>query len=52
MASYGGFSEFLKLKAGVRKGTYLFKGNLCSRNLAEKFGLKYHDIDLMAGMFI
>ena len=32
MASFGGFSEFLKLKAGVRKGTYLFKGNLCSRN--------------------
>lgn len=52
MAAMGGFADFLRLKAGARKGTYLFKGSLTNRNLADKFGIKYHDIDLMAGMFL
>lgn len=52
MAALGGFNDFLKLKAGVRKGTYLYRGSLTSKALSEKFGIKYHDIDLMAGMFL
>lgn len=52
MASMGGFADYLRLKAGIRKGTYLFKGSLTNKHLADKFGLKYHDIDLMAGMFL
>jgi alanine dehydrogenase len=51
MANLGGFADFLRLKPGVRKGTYLFKGSLTNQNLANKFGIRYHDIDLMAGMF-
>ncbi|MBL7811269.1 MAG: alanine dehydrogenase [Bacteroidetes bacterium] len=52
MAQMGGFADYLRLKPGVRKGTYLFKGCLTNKNLADKFGIKYHDIDLMAGMFL
>jgi alanine dehydrogenase len=51
MGTMGGFADFLRLKPGVRKGTYLFKGSLTNQNLANKFGIRYHDIDLMAGMF-
>lgn len=52
MGMIGGFVEFLKWRPGIRKGTYLFKGNLTNKSLGEKFGLRYHDIDLMAGMFL
>lgn len=52
MTTLGGFADFLRLKPGVRKGTYLFKGSLTNQNLANKFGIRYHDIDLMAGMFL
>lgn len=52
MSNMGGFADFLRLKPGVRKGTYLFKGSLTNKNLADKFSIKYHDIDLMAGMFL
>lgn len=52
MGQLGGFGDFLRLKSGIRKGTYLFKGSLTNKNLADKFGIKYHDIDLMAGMFL
>jgi len=52
MAQMGGFGEFLKMKAGVRKGTYLYRGSLTNKNLADKFGIKYHDIDLMVGLFM
>jgi alanine dehydrogenase len=52
MGQMGGFADFLRLKSGARKGTYLFKGSLTNKNLADKFGIKYHDIDLMAGMWL
>lgn len=52
MAQMGGFAEFVKIKPGVRKGTYLYRGSLTNRNLADKFGIKYHDIDLMAGLYL
>jgi len=52
MANMGGFSEFLKNKPGIRKGTYLYRGNLTNKNLSDKFGLKYHDIDLLAGLYL
>ena len=52
MAQMGGFGDFLKMKAGVRKGTYLYRGSLTNKNLADKFGIKYHDIDLMVGLFM
>jgi alanine dehydrogenase len=52
MAQLGGFGEFLKMKPGVRKGTYLYRGSLTNKNLADKFAIKYHDIDLMVGLFM
>jgi len=52
MASLGGFADYLRLKPGIRKGTYLYKGSLTNRDLADKFGIRCHDIDLMAGMFL
>ncbi len=52
MAQSGGFADFLRLKPGIRKGTYLYKGNLTNKSLADKFGMKYSDIDLMIGMFM
>ncbi len=51
MVDEGGFAEFLKINKGIRKGTYLYKGNLTNKNLADKFGIKYHDIDLLVGLF-
>lgn len=52
MAQMGGFGEFLRTKAGIRKGTYLYRGSLTNKNLSDKFGIKYHDIDLMVGLFM
>jgi alanine dehydrogenase len=52
MAQLGGFGEFLRMKAGVRKGTYLYRGSLTNKNLADKFSIKYHDIDLMVGLYM
>lgn len=52
MAQMGGFAEFLKLKPGVRKGTYLYRGSLTNKNLSDKFGIKFHDIDLIAGLYM
>jgi alanine dehydrogenase len=52
MASMGGFSDYLRLKPGIRKGSYLYKGSLTNKELADKFGIRWHDIDLMAGLFL
>lgn len=52
MGMMGGFVDLLRWKPGIRKGTYLFKGNLTNKSLGEKFGIRFHDIDLMAGMFL
>jgi alanine dehydrogenase len=52
MAQAGGFADFLRLKPGIRKGTYLYRGSLTNKSLADKFGIKYHDMDLMIGMFM
>jgi len=51
MADTGGFNEYLRYRAGARKGTYLLKGVLTNKTLAEKFGIRYQDIDLLVGMF-
>jgi len=48
----GGFSDSLRKNRGLRNGTYLFKGNLTNKSLADKFNLKYHDLDLIAGIYL
>lgn len=52
MSAIGGFPDFLRQKPGIRKGTYLYKGSLTNKSLSDKFGIRYHDIDLMAGLFL
>lgn len=52
MAQAGGFADFLRLKPGIRKGTYLYRGSLTNKSLADKFGIKYQDMDLMIGLFM
>lgn len=51
MAETGGFHEYLRFRAGARKGTYLLKGLLTNKTLAEHYGIRYQDIDLLIGMF-
>lgn len=51
MAETGGFNEYLRFRPGARKGTYLFKGTLTNKALADKFSIRFQDIDLMVGMF-
>lgn len=52
MAQSGGFADFLRLKPGIRKGTYLYRGSLTNKSLADKFGIKYQDMDLIIGLFM
>lgn len=47
----GGFAEALKVNKGLRRGTYMYKGNLTNRQLAQKFGLPFKDLDLIVGIF-
>jgi alanine dehydrogenase len=51
MVKDGGFSNSLRNHAWIRKGTYLFNGNLTNKSLADKFQLKYRDLDLLVGLF-
>jgi alanine dehydrogenase len=51
MAETGGFHEYLRFRAGARKGTYLLKGLLTNKTLAEHYNMRYQDINLLIGMF-
>jgi len=45
ICNYGSFDEYIKENKGIKKGTYLFKGGLTSKILADKFGLAYKNLD-------
>lgn len=47
----GGFAEALKVNKGLRRGTYMYKGSLTNKQLAQKFGLPFKDLDLLVGLF-
>lgn len=47
----GGVSNSIRNHAWIRKGTYLYNGNLTNKSLADKFQLKYRDLDLLVGLF-
>jgi alanine dehydrogenase len=47
----GGFSEALKLNKGLRRGTYMYRGSLTNKQLAQKFGLPFKDLDLLVGLY-
>jgi alanine dehydrogenase len=51
IVTQGGFAEALKINRGLRRGTYMYKGSLTNKELAQKFGLPYKDLDLMVGLF-
>ena len=44
-------AEALKINKGLRRGTYMYKGSLTNKQLAQKFGLPFKDLDLMVGIF-
>lgn len=48
----GGIKNYLWEKEGVRKGVYIYKGNLTSRHLSERFGIPYKDIDLLIAAYL
>jgi alanine dehydrogenase len=50
MGEEGGFSEYLWSKKGIRKGVYIYKGNLTNNQLASRFNMNAKEIDfLIAG---
>ena len=51
MNEIGGFVAHLKRNAGIRNGTYAYRGHLTNKNLAEKYSIPYKDLDLMVGLF-
>ena len=51
MNNYGGFYELIKIAKGFRHGVYIYKGALVNQSLANKFGMKYKDLNLMINLF-
>ena len=50
MGEEGGFSEYLWSKKGLRKGVYIYKGNLTNNQLADRLNMNAKEIDfLIAG---
>lgn len=43
----GGFKNLLRTNSGVCSGVYSFNGHLTQAHLAQKFGIKYTDLDLV-----
>jgi alanine dehydrogenase len=51
MSNYGGFHDLVKIAKGFRQGVYIYKGNLVNDSLAQKFGMKYKDLNLLLNMY-
>jgi alanine dehydrogenase len=50
MGEEGGFNEYIWAHQQIRKGIYIYKGNLTNAQLGERFQLNYKEIDfLIAG---
>lgn len=43
----GGFQNLLRTNSGVCSGVYSYNGHLTQAHLAQKFGIKYTDLDLV-----
>lgn len=52
MNNEGGFSHLLRSRSHVRKGTYLYRGNITHKQLADRCGLRYSDLDLLVGLYM
>lgn len=46
-ADVGSFENLLKYDEGLRKGAYLYKGALTKQFIAQKFDLKFTDLELL-----
>jgi alanine dehydrogenase len=52
LAEFGDFNEYIKIRKGVRKGVYIYNGQLTNASLGEKFNLRFKDLDLLLGTFL
>jgi len=50
MSNYGGFYELVRIAKGFRNGVYIYKGALVNQSLANKFGMKYKDLNLIMNL--
>lgn len=41
------FDNYLKINQGMRNGTYIYKGKLTNLHIADRFNLKYTNLDLL-----
>lgn len=46
-AQGGGLEQEIKYNVGLRHGTYIYKGHITKNFIAEKFDLRYTDLDLI-----
>jgi alanine dehydrogenase len=46
-SEFGGFENLIRYSAGARHGAYLYNGYLTNVHLAQSFGLKYTELDLL-----
>jgi alanine dehydrogenase len=44
---YGGLNYLIRTEPGIRHGVYIYKGFLTNEYLAQRFELKYTDINLL-----
>jgi alanine dehydrogenase len=51
MGEYGGITNFLREKRGLRNGVYIYNGILTSNQIGERFGIPSRDIDLLMAAF-
>lgn len=51
IAEEGGVMNCLKNNSGLRNGVYVFNGILTNKNIGEKLGLNYKDIELLMAAF-
>lgn len=47
----GGVSQFIRYHKGFREGVYIFNGLLTNRDIANKFGFPFKDLDLLLSAF-
>ncbi len=52
IGDYGGLKNYLWDMEGVRHGVYIYKGNLTSKHIGERFQLPYKEIDLLIAAHI
>lgn len=44
---FGGMENLIQMNAGIRHGVYIYKGHMTNAYLANRFDLKYTDINLL-----